>query len=85
MTFVRNNCTLLHKNHPCKVFLAWLQGCKKFMRNSAEHEIFPAYKCWHFNIYERENNILGLYEPKKAEFLDILYNYEQLKFHAKLS
>ena len=26
-----------------------------------------------FNIYERENNILGLYDAKKAEFLDILY------------
>ena len=29
--------------------------------------------CWHFNIYERENSILGLSEPKNAEFLDILY------------
>ena len=21
------------------------------MLNSAEHEIYPAHKCWHFNIY----------------------------------
>ena len=32
-----------------------------------------------------ENDILGLTEPKKAEFLDILYTYEHLKFHAQLS
>ena len=31
--------------------------------------------CWHFNIDEREkNSILGLSEPKKAEFLDIFTN-----------
>ena len=30
------------------------------------------YNCWHLNIYERENSILGLSEPeKKAEFLNI--------------
>ena len=46
------------------------------MFNSTEYEIFPAYKCynanncWHFNIYELENSILGLSEPKRAEFLD---------------
>ena len=41
--------------------MAWPQGYKKkFMLNSAEHEIFPAHKCWnasncqHFNIYEQE-------------------------------
>ena len=28
--------------------------------------------CWHFNNYEQENSILGLSEPEKAEFLDIL-------------
>ena len=33
----------------------------------------------------RKNSILGLPEPKKAEFLDIFYTYEQLKFHAQLS
>ena len=22
-----------------------------FMLNSAEHEIYPAHKCWHFRIY----------------------------------
>ena len=22
-----------------------------FMLNSAEHKIYPAHKCWHFNIY----------------------------------
>ena len=47
------------------------------MLNSTEHEFFSAHKmlkcCWHFNIYERENSILGLSEPKNAEFLDILY------------
>ena len=26
------------------------------MLNSTEHESFPAHKCWHFNIYERENS-----------------------------
>ena len=41
--------------------------------------------CWHFNICERENSIPGLSEPKKAEFLDIFYTYEHLKFHAQLS
>ena len=25
-----------------------------FMLNSAKYDIFPAYKCWHFNIYEQE-------------------------------
>ena len=33
----------------------------------------------------RKNSILGLFEPKKAEFLDIFYTYEHLKFHAQLS
>ena len=32
-----------------------------------------------------KNNILGLSEPKKAEFLDIFYTYEHLKFHVQLS
>ena len=27
-----------------------------------------------------KNSILGLSEPKKAEFLDIFYTYEHLKF-----
>ena len=31
-----------------------------------------------------ENSILGLSEPK-AEFLDIYFTYEHLKFHAQLS
>ena len=45
------------------------------MLNSTEHEIFPAHKgenannCCHFNIYERENSILGLSELKKAGFI----------------
>ena len=49
------------------------------MLNSTENEIFPARKylnannCRHFNIYERENSILGLSKPEKAKFLDI-YN-----------
>ena len=31
-----------------------------------------ANSCWHFNIYDRGKNILGLSEPKKTtEFLDI--------------
>ena len=30
--------------------------------------------CWHFNIYERENSIIGLSEPKiKPNFLIIIY------------
>ena len=32
-----------------------------------------------------KNSILGLSEPKKAEFLDIFYTYEHFKFHAQLS
>ena len=32
----------------------------------------------------RKNSILGLSEPKKAEFLDIFYTYEHFKFHAQL-
>ena len=32
-----------------------------------------------------KKSILGLSEPKKAEFLDIFYTYEHLKFHAQLS
>ena len=32
-----------------------------------------------------KNSIPGLSEPKKAEFLDIFYTYEHLKFHAQLS
>ena len=32
-----------------------------------------------------KNSILGLSEPKKAEFLDIFRTYEHLKFHAQLS
>ena len=48
------------------------------MLNLTENEIFPAHKCenannWHFNFFERKNSILDLSEPKKAEFLDILY------------
>ena len=31
-----------------------------------------------------ENSILGLSEPKIAEFLDIFYTNEHLKFHAQL-
>ena len=30
-------------------------------------------------------SILGLSEPKIAEFLDIFYTYEHLKFHTQLS
>ena len=32
-----------------------------------------------------KNSILRLPEPKIAEFLDIFYPYEHLKFHAQLS
>ena len=48
------------------------------MLNSAEHELFPAYKYLndnnsrHFNINEQENSIVSLSEPKKPEFLDIV-------------
>ena len=48
------------------------------MLNSAEQENFPAHKCSNannflrFNIHEQENSIIGLFEPEKAEFLDIL-------------
>ena len=50
-----------------------------FGLNSTELEFFPAHErrnatnCWHFNIYERENSILGLSEPKKPNFLTFLY------------
>ena len=34
----------------------------------------------------RRNSIIGISEPvKKTEFLDIVYTYEHLKFHAQLS
>ena len=32
-----------------------------------------------------KNSILSLSKPKKAKFLDILYTYDHLKFHAQLS
>ena len=52
-------CVLVH----LKSLSSWPGGHKKkFMLNSAEHEIFPAHNmnvmsskyCWHFNIYEQE-------------------------------
>ena len=33
----------------------------------------------------RKNSILGVYDPENAEFLDIFFIYEQLKFNAQLS
>ena len=36
-------------------------------------------------IMSGKNSILGLSEPKQAEFLDFFYPYEHLKFHAQLS
>ena len=36
-------------------------------------------------LMSEKNNILGLSEPKKAEFLHIVYTYEHLKFHTQLS
>ena len=33
----------------------------------------------------KKNSIIGLSEPENAEFLDILYTYAHLKFHAQLS
>ena len=44
-----------------------------FMLNLAVHEFFLPISCWHFNIYEQENSIIGLAEPIKTEYLDILY------------
>ena len=35
-------------------------------------------------LLSRKNTILGLSEPKKADFLDIFYTYEHLQFHAQL-
>ena len=32
-----------------------------------------------------KNNILGLSGSKKAEFLDVFYTYEHLKFYTQLS
>ena len=62
------------------------------MLNSAEHEIFPAHKCynaincWHLNIYEQEKiSFQGYLSLKKAEFLDIFIIMDILKFHAQLS
>ena len=40
-----------------------------FMLNSTEHEIFLLINVkmrWHFNIYEGENSIIDLSEPKKS-------------------
>ena len=33
--------------------------------------MLKCYNTWHFNIYAQEIDILGLFEPKYAEFLDI--------------
>ena len=42
------------------------------MLNSTEHEIFPLINVkMPTTVYERENSILGLSEPKKDKFLDI--------------
>ena len=62
-----------------------------FMLNSAEHEIFPLINVKMLTIVgiltfiSRKNSILGLSEPEKAEFLDIFFTCEHLKFHALLS
>ena len=63
-----------------------------FMLNSTEHEIFfllinvkmPTI-VGILTFMSGKNSILGLSEPKKAEFLYIFYTYEHLKFHAQLS
>ena len=52
---------------------------KIIMLKSAEHEIFPAHKflnvnnCWHFNIYEKEINVISLLSLKMLNFLIFLY------------
>ena len=52
-------------NHVPKNLKIWPQGYKTFsMLNSAEHEIYPAHKCynanncWHFIIYEQDKYII---------------------------
>ena len=60
------------------IFVAWPRGYKTFfMLNSVEHEIFlliivkmPTI-VGILTLMSRKNSILGLSEPKKAEFLDI--------------
>ena len=59
------NTIIIHLN------IIRLRGYKTFpILNLAEHEIVPAHKCsnankcWHFNIYEPENSIIGLSEPE---------------------
>ena len=45
------------------------------MLNLADHENFPAQKekqLLAFYIYEQEKSIIGLSEPEKNEFLDIV-------------
>ena len=38
-----------------------------------------------FNIYERENSILGFPDPKKSQISWHFYTYEHLKFNAQMS
>ena len=64
------------------------RGHKTFsMLNSNKHGIFPAHQqlLAFLTFMSGKNNILDLSEPKKAEFLDILYTYEHFKVHAQLS
>ena len=42
-----------------------------FFHAQLSMKFFLLINCWHFNIYEQENGILDLSEPKKADFLDI--------------
>ena len=60
------------KNRRTVQIMIWPRGYKTFfMLNSTEHEFFPPINVKMPSIYERENSILGLSEPKNAEFLDI--------------
>ena len=61
------------------------------MLYSAEHKFFLLINVKMLKIVGSltficmKNSIPGLSESKKAEFLDIFYSYEHLKFHAQLN
>ena len=55
---------------------------KKFMLNSAEHEIFPTI-VGILTFMSKKNSILGLSEPQKSRISWYFYTYEYLKTHAQ--
>ena len=63
----------------------WLRGYKTFfVLNSSEHKIYYA-RCWHFNIYQHDNENIWEFESKKLFIFQLVSFYEQLKFRTQLS